>query len=215
MLGASFASVAANVCNLSLFYSYFLFSYSVNILASNWHTHILLGLFFAIICYNVLFRHVVYVFGGLIKFIIHEISRQFNEIPFLFEHKAKPDLRRMTRSIISTCIHSFRLPSILLFLIPLCMCFVFTTQILFSFVFVLVFLSLNHSYSWAIIGEGLSHARRFIQAGHYGGKQSPNYVSLVASGHFAEMIKGIFSPISNMFIKAVVVIAMIITFLLN
>lgn len=215
MVGNSFAAVAACFCSISLFFSLDIFSKSLFSDLFYFDAEMIIGLFIGFIVSALLFRHVLNVLSRLIKVILIEIKRQFSDIPYLMKDKAKPDLILITDMVSRYCSNALIIPGFSVILIPICLGVIFGPKLLLTFVLGILLVAILQSYPWAIIGDSVSNAKDIISRGSFGGETSPNYRYVIEAANVGESFRGILSPTINIFVKASIIIAMLIVYLLS
>lgn len=158
-----------------------------------------------------------YVIAGLIlkrdqyatATVIDEINRQFDEIPFLTENKAKPDVVIAADRLARIANDSLIFPIIVIALLPIIVAFLCGSLVLLAFSGG-VFISALSGYCWAITGDSLLQAKGYIQNGSLGGEGTPRYAESLTSGLIGTAFGKILSPSAAVLIKAVTIITVLL-----
>lgn len=205
-IGNGFSTLTAFLSSFSLFLAFiclheydFSNLFSTNIL---WVT----GLFSGIVLPLVTSGFLIKTSTKTILFIIKETKRQFRDIPYLKEGKAKPDMIKLSDDTARTCMDGLIIPGILVALIPIVLGYLVSIPIIVSFCIGSLLIGPALSYYWAITGDVLSNAKHFIQQGHCGGTDSPNYKAIKQSDTIANIYKDVLSPSLSIIMKSTVIL---------
>ena len=132
-----------------------------------------------------------------------EVSRQFREIPYLYEDKAKPDIKKAADTLAKHSIDALLIPGILMVVPPIIIGTFFGIKMLVGFVLGTFLTGFNQGFYWANFGDSLSSIKSLIGKGHLGGKESQNYDYITFSENYGNSFKDLLNPGINIFIKAV------------
>jgi K(+)-stimulated pyrophosphate-energized sodium pump len=194
------------------------------------------GLFFSFICFkNYSFKDVFFMdtllIGGLIlgvviplsstgflldvcmkisKTISSEIRKQFEQIPYLLQGKAKPDVVKLSDTITRLAMDGLIAPGILTVLIPILLGYLIDVSISISFALGTLLLCIALSFSWGNSGDIIQNAKLYIDNGRFGGKESITYPSIQQMQNISCVYKDILSPSLSIFAKSIMILTAII-----
>ncbi|MFQ5840278.1 MAG: sodium-translocating pyrophosphatase [Candidatus Methylomirabilales bacterium] len=144
--------------------------------------------------------------------VVHEVRRQFKEIPGLMEGTAKPDYVQCVDIATRSALRSMLLPGILVVATPIVIGVVpslgpealagMLTGALLSGFLVAVMMA-NAGGAW-------DNAKKYIEAGHLGGKGSPSHKAAVTGDTVGDPFKDTAGPSLNILIKLVGKVAVIL-----
>jgi len=147
--------------------------------------------------------------------VIDEINRQFDEIPFLIDKKAKPDVVKAADKLARIANDSLIFPVIVMALVPIAVAFWFGSNTLLSLAMG-VFLSATLSgYQWAITGDSLLQAKNHIENGHLGGQGTPRHYEITTAGLLGTAFGEVLSPSAAVLMKAMTVITVLLMLFLS
>jgi K(+)-stimulated pyrophosphate-energized sodium pump len=142
--------------------------------------------------------------------VIDEINRQFDEIPFLVDKKAKPDVVKAADKLARIANDSLIFPIIVLALVPIAVAFWFGSSTLLA-VAVGVFLSATLSgYHWSITGDSLLQAKGYIENGNLGGANTARHHEITTAGLIGTAFGEVLSPSSAVLMKTVTIITVLL-----
>ncbi len=144
--------------------------------------------------------------GQLVVRTNKEVIRQFKEIPFLREDKAKPDMCKISEENARFSNDALIIPACIMTLPPIAIGFILGTDALIAFALGTVLTGLSQSFQWAIAGESAGNARHYIESGHYGGKESPTFTHILTVDNIGDAFKDLLSPSMTTYIKGVTII---------
>lgn len=141
--------------------------------------------------------------------VSQEVRRQFKEIPGLMEGTAKADYARAVDITTREALRGMIIPSLLVILVPLGLGFSLGLASLAGFLtgalvtgFVLAIMMANSGGAW-------DNAKKYIEAGHLGGKGSDAHKAAVIGDTVGDPFKDTAGPSLNILIKLVGKIAVI------
>ncbi len=213
-IGNGFAAGVAILSTLSLFFSLLLitrakFSHLL-IIDIPLMTGILLGIMLCMMFSG-------YLLSGLTKAIgvvVDEVIRQFKEIPYLFEDKARPDMIKASDLSSVKAMDALLIPGILMLAIPIAVGYIFGVKMLIGLVAGTLFSGLFLSFFSATTGDIINNAKHYIELGHFGGKESPNFQFVRIAAMVGDAFKDVLSPSLNILLKSVSIIGALIMILL-
>ncbi len=149
--------------------------------------------------------------------IVHEVRRQFKEIPGLIEGKAKPDYEKVVSIATEAALWEMILPGLLAVIIPVAVGFGFGDKGAEALVGLLVG-ALITGFLMAIMmanaGGAWDNAKKYIEEGNLGGKGSATHKAAVVGDTVGDPFKDTSGPSLNILIKIVSIVALIIAPLL-
>jgi K(+)-stimulated pyrophosphate-energized sodium pump len=141
--------------------------------------------------------------------VSEEVRRQFKEIPGLMEGTAKAEHTHIVDIITREALRGMIVPGLIVILVPLALGFGLGFEALGGFLagalvtgFVLAILMANSGGAW-------DNAKKFIEAGHLGGKGSDTHKAAVVGDTVGDPFKDTAGPSLNILIKLVGKVAVI------
>ncbi len=214
-LGNGFASSASVMTTLSLLLSII---FLVKIDISQLLLVDLKLLFGIIIGITLPFVFSGFLLQGLDKCVLagfREILRQFREIPYLIQNKAKPDMTKASDTLSCVSMDALIIPGIIMGVVPISIGYIIGIKCLFGVALGTFLTGFNQGFFWANLGDALHHAKRYIENGSYGGKESPTYQNILTADNIGSLYKDLLSPSINIVIKAVTIISTLVIVLLS
>ena len=208
-IGNGFAAGAALLATFGLFFALFFTKSTPNTILNLdrlWFIGFLIGLLLPNLFSSLLLHNLL----RLIHFTLDETFRQLKEIPFLKENKAKPDIIKAADKNARFCIDSLIMPVITMAFPPILLGYIFSPTLLLGLVLGTLLSALNLSFYWANMGDNSQNAKKYIQKGFLGGTSGPNFSHIVTVNNIGNAFKEVLSPSFNIFIKSVVVLALLV-----
>jgi K(+)-stimulated pyrophosphate-energized sodium pump len=141
--------------------------------------------------------------------VSQEVRRQFREIPGLMEGTAKADYAQAVDITTREALRGLIIPSLIVILVPLGLGFSLGLESLAGFLtgalvtgFVLAIMMANSGGAW-------DNAKKYIEAGHLGGKGSDAHKAAVTGDTVGDPFKDTAGPSLNILIKLVGKVAVI------
>jgi len=141
--------------------------------------------------------------------IVKEVRRQFREIKGLMEGEAKPDYVACVDIATKRAIKSMLLPGMLVIIIPLIIGFTLGTEAVAGLLVGALLSGLMVAIMMANSGGAWDNAKKYIEAGHFGGKGSEAHKAAVIGDTVGDPFKDTAGPSLNILIKLVGKIAVI------
>jgi K(+)-stimulated pyrophosphate-energized sodium pump len=142
--------------------------------------------------------------------MVLEVRRQFKEIPGLMEGRAEPDYKRCVAISTRAALHEMILPGVITILAPVVIRYTLGVQalggLLVGATVVGVLLALMMSNS----GGTWDNAKKYIEAGHLGGKGSDAHRAAVIGDTVGDPFKDTSGPSLNILIKLMSVVALLL-----
>ncbi|MBA1146846.1 sodium-translocating pyrophosphatase [Ectothiorhodospiraceae bacterium WFHF3C12] len=147
--------------------------------------------------------------------MIHEIRRQFKEIPGLMEGKADPDTARCVDIATTAALQKMVLPGVLAVAAPPVVGFILGAQALGGMLggallgCVLLALTMSNS------GGAWDNAKKHVEAGNFGGKGSDVHKAAVVGDTVGDPFKDTSGPSMNILINVMAIVSLVIAPLLT
>ncbi len=141
--------------------------------------------------------------------IVKEVRRQFREIKGLMEGKAKPDYVACVDIATKRALKSMLLPGILVIIIPFIIGFTLGTEAVAGLLVGALLSGLMVAIMMANSGGAWDNAKKYIEAGNFGGKGSEAHKAAVIGDTVGDPFKDTAGPSLNILIKLVGKIAVI------
>lgn len=141
--------------------------------------------------------------------MVEEVRRQFREFPGIMTGEQKPDYATCVTISTEAALKEMVVPSLLAILVPA------LTGFLLGVAGVLGLLtgSLATAFSLAIMmsnaGGAWDNAKKYIEAGHHGGKGSPNHKAAVVGDTVGDPFKDTSGPSLNILIKLMSIVSIV------
>ncbi len=146
--------------------------------------------------------------------IVNEVRRQFKEIPGLMEGKAKPDYARCVDICTRDAIKRMIAPGLITILSPVIVGFIFGPEALGGFLAGSVITGFILAVTFSNAGGAWDNAKKWIEAGAYGGKGSEAHKAAVIGDTVGDPMKDTAGPSLNIMIKLASIVALILAPLL-
>jgi K(+)-stimulated pyrophosphate-energized sodium pump len=141
--------------------------------------------------------------------IVKEVRRQFKEIKGLMEGEAKPDYVSCVDIATKRALKSMLLPGILVIIIPFIIGFTLGTEAVAGLLAGALLSGLMVAIMMANSGGAWDNAKKYIEAGNFGGKGSEAHKAAVIGDTVGDPFKDTAGPSLNILIKLVGKIAVI------
>jgi len=142
--------------------------------------------------------------------IINEVRRQFKEIPGLMEGTGKPDYRRCVDICTAAALREMLLPGIITVLSPIVVGIVLGPAGLGGFLVGAIATGFILAVTMANAGGTWDNAKKYIEAGHFGGKGSDSHKAGVVGDTVGDPMKDTSGPSLNIMIKLMSIIALVL-----
>ena len=214
-IGSGFSTGTAIISSAGLFFSITLKSQTnlMELFTINpfWLIGLILGGAIPLITCGFLLRSLRKVSIGVIK----EIQRQFNQIPFLKEGKANPDMIKASQASSVISMDGLIIPGCLLTIPPILLGFSLGINTLVSFALGNILIGLILGFSWGNIGEISKNAKYYIKKGHFGGQKTQSFENIQSTDRMGDVYKDLLSPSINIIMKAVMILTALVMLLLS
>jgi K(+)-stimulated pyrophosphate-energized sodium pump len=142
--------------------------------------------------------------------MVMEVRRQFREIPGLMEGKAEPDYRRCVAISTQASLHEMILPGIITVTAPVFVYVVFGSLALGGFLVGATLVGVLLALMMANGGGAWDNAKKYIEAGHFGGKGSAAHGAAVIGDTVGDPFKDTSGPALNILIKLMSMVALLL-----
>ncbi|NLC53261.1 MAG: sodium/proton-translocating pyrophosphatase, partial [Firmicutes bacterium] len=152
--------------------------------------------------------------GRAAGFMIEEVRRQMREIPGLREGKAKPDYARCVDISTRVALKEMIIPSVIALLSPVVVGFALGTEALAGMLGGSLLTGMLMALFLSNSGGAWDNAKKYIEAGNFGGKNSPAHEAAVIGDTVGDPFKDTAGPSLNILFKLVEIVALTIAPLL-
>jgi len=146
--------------------------------------------------------------------MVEEIRRQFREIPGIMEGKGKPDTARCVDIATKGALVEMLKPGILAVAAPIAVGFILGPEALGGMLAGATLTGALMALFMANAGGAWDNGKKYIEAGHFGGKHSDAHKAAVVGDTVGDPFKDTSGPSMNILIKLMSVIALVIAPLL-
>jgi K(+)-stimulated pyrophosphate-energized sodium pump len=143
-------------------------------------------------------------------YIKEEIKRQFQQIPYLLQGKAMPDVIKASDFTARKSMDALIIPGLLITLSPIILAYFFNIYAVVALALGYLISSIGLNFYWAVTGDVVRNAKHYVEDGHCGGVDSPNYKAIQASDAITSTFKDILSPSANILMKSIMILSMLI-----
>lgn len=146
--------------------------------------------------------------------MIHEIRRQFKEIPGLLEGKAKPDTARCVDIATKAALQKMILPGSLAVAAPIVVGFGLGPEALGGMLGGALICCVMMALMMANAGGAWDNAKKHVEKGHFGGKGSDVHKAAVVGDTVGDPLKDTSGPSMNILINVMAIVSLVIAPLL-
>ena len=146
--------------------------------------------------------------------MIQEVRRQFREIEGLMEGKAEADHARCVDISTAAALREMRVPGTLAVVVPVAVGFIFGPEALGGLLAGVTASGVMMAIFQSNAGGAWDNAKKYIEAGHHGGKGSEAHKAAVVGDTVGDPFKDTSGPSLNILIKLMSVVALVIAPLL-
>ncbi|GBD23787.1 Putative K(+)-stimulated pyrophosphate-energized sodium pump [bacterium HR29] len=141
--------------------------------------------------------------------MVQEVRRQFREIPGIMEGTARPDYARAVKISTDGAIREMVLPGILAVVVPIVVGAAIDAQALGGLLIGSIASGSVLALMMANAGGAWDNAKKFIEAGHFGGKGSDAHKAAVVGDTVGDPFKDTAGPSMNILLKLMSIVAVV------
>jgi K(+)-stimulated pyrophosphate-energized sodium pump len=176
--------------------------------------YVMLGLMLGSLLPFLFSAHLLRAVGRTASVMVEEIRRQFREIPGLVEGLAEPDSTRCTEIAAAAAMRQTLLPGLLAVLIPPLVGFTLGPATLGGMLSGALLSGFLLALFMANAGGAWDNAKKYVEQGHLGGKQSSVHEACVVGDTIGDPLKDTAGPALNILIKLLAIASLAIAPLL-
>jgi K(+)-stimulated pyrophosphate-energized sodium pump len=207
-IGKGFAIGSAALTALALFAAY---TSSVGLATIDLtRPHVIVGLFLGGIVPFVIAALTLRAVGRAAFGMVNEVRRQFREIKGLMEGAAKPDTARCVEIATGAALKEMIAPGLLAVVLPPVIGVVLGKEALGGFLAGATLIGVFLALMMANAGGAWDNAKKYIEAGNFGGKGSPAHKAAVVGDTVGDPFKDTSGPSMNILIKLMSVVALVL-----
>ncbi len=141
--------------------------------------------------------------------IVHEVRRQFNEIPGLMEGTGTPDYRTCVAISTQSALREMVVPGVLAVVVPLAVGLLLGKEALAGLLIGATASGFMLAVMMANAGGAWDNAKKWIETGELGGKGSENHKAAVVGDTVGDPFKDTSGPALNILIKLMSIVALV------
>jgi len=211
-IGKGFAIGAAALTALVLMISY---GEAVNLSVINLFNHkVIIGLFLGGLRPFLFCSFALESVGRAAVKMVEEVRRQFKEISGIMERTAKPDYSKCIDISTKAALQEMVIPSVLCVIVPVAVGFFIGSEALAGLLAGSVVTGFLMAVMMSNAGGAWDNAKKYIEAGHFGGKGSDAHKAAVVGDTVGDPFKDTAGPSLNILLKLMAIVALIIAPLL-
>ncbi len=206
-IGKGFAIGSAALTALALFSAY---ASSVNLtIISITDPMVMIGIFIGGILPFLFASMTIEAVGKTASLMVSEVRRQFKEIPGLKEGTAKPEPEKCIDISTKGALKEMIVPGLLAIIMPVLVGIVFGPEALGGLLLGSVVIGVFLAIMMANSGGAWDNAKKYIEKGNYGGKNSPAHQAGVIGDTVGDPFKDTAGPSMNILIKVMSIVSLV------
>ncbi len=206
-IGKGFAIGSAALTALALFTAY---SRSVNLsIISITNPLVMIGIFIGGILPFLFASMTIEAVGKTAALMIAEVRRQFKEIPGLKEGTAKPEPDKCVDISTKGALKEMIIPGLLAIIVPIFVGILLGPEALGGLLLGSVVVGVFLAIMMANAGGAWDNAKKYIEKGNYGGKNSPAHQAGVIGDTVGDPFKDTAGPSMNILIKVMSIVSLV------
>lgn len=141
--------------------------------------------------------------------MVEEVRRQFREIKGIMEGKARPDYARCVDISTVSALRQMMVPGLMAVVVPVTAGFVLGKEALAGLLVGSLLTGVVMAIFLANSGGAWDNAKKYIEAGAFGGKGTPTHAAAVVGDTVGDPCKDTAGPSLNVLIKLMSIVALV------